>query len=137
MNNWINILTESYWETLDVECDYGGRHIVEVFKNPSRLEFNRLMRKSEHGSLRASLYADGTLLVWEGTSVQHHDLDAAITKQVADFVPQHYIRLFLDATGVSMHESPDDDAQKMEEEAITSKPTLKRIFGSDFEISFP
>lgn len=120
-----------------MECDYGGRHIVEVFKNPNRLEFNRLLRKSEHGSLRASLYEDGALLVWEGTSVQHHDLDAAMANQVEGFTPQHYIRLFLDATGVSMNVSIDDDVQKMEEEAITSNPTLQRIFGSDFEISFP
>ncbi len=47
MRKWLNILEEAYWETLDVECDYGGKHVVEVFKNPSRVEFLKLIRKTE------------------------------------------------------------------------------------------
>lgn len=138
MRKWLNILNEAYWNTLDVTTDYGAKHIVEVFKNPNRLEFHKLLRQSSEGSLRATLYGND-LLVWEGTSVQHHDLDHAIQEQISSFgkAGGYYIRLFLDASGVSMHASPDEKTFEEEEKFVQNSRALQRIYGKDFEVTYP
>ena len=134
MREWMDLL-EQYYGTFDVMCDYGEKVSgVEVFRNPSRVEVNKLMAQSEHGSLRACLYTEENdlLLVWIGDRVQHHDLDHA----VFGAGERYYIRLFFDATGVSAHASPDDEAFVMEEKEISNSVALRRIFGKDFEVSY-
>lgn len=134
MRQWIDLF-EKYLGTFDVLCDYGEKvKGVEVFQNPGRTEVNKLMRQSEHGALRASLYPerDDLLLVWIGDRVQHHDLDAAVFNGEENY----YIRLFFDASGVSAHGSPEDEVQDMEDETIKSSPAMQRIFGKTFEVYY-
>jgi hypothetical protein len=123
-------LTEAYLNTYNVECDYGAvEKNVEVFKNPSRREITKLMADSEYASLRASLYPDDDiLLVWEGSRVQHHDLDHAVFGSGS----RYYVRLFIDRTGVSMNYNEEATDEMVA--ATKASPAMQHLCGKNFEI---
>ena len=126
-------LSEAYLGTYNVETEYGGREIQEVFTNPSAKEFGQLIAGSEYASVRASLYPDtGDLYLWEGSRVQHHDMHHALFGHH----DRYYIRLFLDRSGISMHPMIDPD-QQSEEEIVKKCRVIRRLFGPNPNITYP
>jgi hypothetical protein len=132
MRQWIT-LVEAYLSTVEVESEYGGKKFhVEVFKNPSRMEFMKALRNLDYKIARGNLYPDGTLLVCFEEEVEHYALDDAIGGS-GDFT-----RLFLNATGVTFYgddfyNPPRTTAQDGIVEIKAAK-ALQRIYGREFEV---
>jgi hypothetical protein len=66
------VLSEAWFSSQHVMNVHGVDANVDVFKNPSRVEFGKLMREFEH--LRGFFDADD-VYVWRG-DVLHHEIDA-------------------------------------------------------------
>lgn len=122
------MLSEAYLGTFNVETDWGGREVQEVFTNPSRREIGQMLNASEFASLRASLYPDtGDVYVWEGSRVQHHDMHHALFQHAN----RRYVRLFFDRTGIAMHSLLDDGLDSEEVELVKNSQAIRRLFGPE------
>lgn len=75
MRKYIDIINEKWENTVDA---FGYGHTpkvitVDIFRNPSRSEFFKLIRNSQYQSLRALLSGDD-LLVWDAGLTTHGDI---------------------------------------------------------------
>lgn len=134
MRQWIDLF-ETFMGSYRIKCDYGGIEQVELFRNPSKLDINKMLRTSEYASVRASLYPDkdDLLIVWIGDRVQHHDIDNELFGKERNY----YVRLFIDRTGLSVNSTGEQEVDDLEENIIMQSSAIRRIFGRNFEIMRP
>ena len=118
-------------------------NMVEVFENPSRGEFLKLIAASEHGVLRAWLY-DRILLVWDA-SLSTHDVDFDLPDPGDGRVDS----LVLSRAGVIINHlsyvlsgyEPGNELTPKEQQYVESyigrlkqHPLLQRIYGSNVTV---
>lgn len=121
MRYFIDIVTESYHDT--ILC---AGETVEVWKNPSWRELNKMLRATEYSVLRGLVDGSGDLFVWSDEETEHLD--------VADKLNINWdVRAFLNAEQVSFY--PDDlDDLSSGGEQLKANPNLVRIYGEGFPL---
>jgi hypothetical protein len=124
--------------------------VVDVFKNPSRSEFRKLLAdvKAAHGDklwanglwlpLRANISPDGSLYVWDAHHATHSDVIGGHNIPTVG----GYLYLgpdFVFFNDLEMEYAEDDGAKygpwlRRYYEATRRNTSLKAIFGPDFKI---
>jgi hypothetical protein len=138
MRQFMNIV-----ETWDRQFKVYGNTDLDVFRNPSRSEFLKLLVMSKHKMLRGLIAENNDLIVWDAAEATHGDVDGAYRKQDPQGFHSAYLLLMQDRADfndINLDVNENDDYERYHYDwylfaavnAAHECPSLVHIYGRNF-----